>query len=142
MADWSFAVVKKPFSAAPLCAVKGDFIAKKPLKDVGKWTPRERREFTIVTMRGLTEQEAADLLLPQTDADGNVTAKRRYRLDFGRAATEKAVSIDAKQLDDHKTDYHPLEKAPVDSSVDTVVWDKTDRVAVKKPAVAAELEGR
>jgi hypothetical protein len=55
-------------------------------------------EWRIVSVPGMTKDEAAALLAAGIDGSGNLTRKRQVRVDLGKLAEEAAVDLKAERL--------------------------------------------
>lgn len=110
MATWEFAIFIKDKEGKR--AKKGDIIACKPAP--WEWGEMEKRQFLIVIIDGLTEEEAygfckvdwerPDGTVEDEEDTGEMLNKRRYQIDFDKLGE----TIDTSKLLDEDVVYQPI----------------------------------
>lgn len=115
---------------------KGDIIAVRPYPF--NWGTEAVKQFLIVIVDGLTEEEAKNLITPEyTDElvgelNGincyKVGKKRRYKVDFNKLKT--VVDIEETKLQEVTMEYQPLKDKvfEINSKGDLdLIYDKKDK---------------
>ena len=107
---WDFAIAtkdEKDLKSGHKRKKAGDIIAVKP--HPWKWGKKEVKEYLIVTMDGLTEQEAHDKCKPLYKAGTEgvrkhpvTLAKRKHHIPLS------SLPIDTAQAADYEKEYQPL----------------------------------
>ena len=131
---WELAV--QPWDKADLTsghkrAKAGDIVAVKPYP--WAWGTAELRNYLIVIVNNMTEEEAMQIMQPLYKGDsvgtlespGFVTGKRKFKFDIKKLKDNILPTLDeAKLADKLKTvDYQPLKDAGVEISIDTLEAD-------------------
>jgi hypothetical protein len=135
MAKWEFAIAAKDeedLSSGHKRKKQGDIIAYKPAP--WKWGKREKRDYLIVTLDNLTEDQARNMCSPMYE-DGKIEddlekrvdfspiAKRRFSMPIDKLAEVTSIVINKKDLEYDK-EYQPLKEQLIDFKQKEVIYDK------------------
>jgi len=135
---WEFAIFIKDKDGNR--AKKGDIIACKPAPH--EWGEKEKKQFLIITMDGLNEEEAHALCkmdwerpdgTPENPDDlGELLNKRRHKIDLDKLG----ITIDEGKLLDESLDYQPVKDSKKEFKIDEagdidLIYDKKDKKTKK-----------
>lgn len=154
MARWSVALMghqKPDVEGWERRAMPGDIIAYKLAIDEAKWTPRERKEFLIVTIDGPSPEQMDALCEPlyditKADADGHPLEHLRKRRFSIPVKDLVANGLDEMAMLDNENAYAPelptaLKTECFDKLRDRYVSDG-DNLRVIDPVVTTEASER
>ena len=131
---WELAV--QPWDKADLAsghkrAKEGDIVAVKPYP--WAWGTAELRNYLIVIVNNMTEEEAMQIMQPLYEGDtvgtmedpGVVTGKRKFKFDIDKLKTNILPVLDKMKLGDKtKTEnYQPFKDDNIQLNVDTLTDD-------------------
>lgn len=145
---WELAI--QPWDKADLSsghkrAKQGDIVAVKPYP--WEWGKAELRNYLIVIIDNMTEEEAMEIMGPLYENDdpgsidengilipGVVTDKRKFRLDIKKLKDNILPTLDESKLTDQgkAENYQPIKDGNVKIAIDTLETDLMENKYNKK----------
>lgn len=112
-------------------AKAGDIVAVKPYP--WEWGKAELRNYLIITVTNMTEEEAQSLMSPLWEGDnpgdmlepGAITGKRKFKIDLDKLKKDILPDLDKTKLSEQGKieDYQPFKDANVTIALDTLDAD-------------------
>jgi len=112
-------------------AKQGDIVAVKPYP--WAWGKAELRNYLIVIVDNMTEEEAMEIMSPLYENDdpgdpetpGNVTGKRKFKIDIDKLKANIFPELDKTKLEDQNglTTYQPFRDGNIKITIDTLEAD-------------------
>jgi len=131
---WELAV--QPWDKADLAsghkrAKSGDIVAVKPYP--WAWGTAELRNYLIIIVNNMTEEEAMQIMQPLYEDDnvgtledpGTVAGKRKFKIDIDKLKTNIFPELDKDKAKDKDktTNYQPFKDGGIQITVDTLEAD-------------------